>query len=219
MPTEPPSDGADDSSDVPSEEQPGFDLVALRALDQAAWTLGFKKLWPLAMMAARRYLKCDADAEEAASEALAQLVSEIHRARTTDDLCALTYMISERRAVSGIRRNSAAKRTADMVSMDDDSSDQSPLIERIAAPEDVLSIVESAERTKLLQQALSELDPDTRQLLEEKILLGKTYEELSAQHQIPLGTACAKVFRGVKDLRVIIENSPVLKKELHGFLR
>ena len=39
----------------------------------------------------------------------------------------------------------------------------------------------------LLQQALSELDGETRTLLEEKLVSGATYQELSARHGIPLG--------------------------------
>lgn len=215
-----PSSNQDRHSDpVPAREQPVLDLEALRARDDAAWTTAFKKLWPVAFHVAKRYLRSDRDAEEAASDTLKQMVFQIAYLKTIDDLFALTRTIAERRAVSFIRRNSAAKRTADMVSLDDDSSDRDPLIERLPAPEGTLSTVESAEQITLLQQALSELDRLTRQLLEEKIIQGHTYEVLSARHGIPLGTVCAKVARGLKKLRAIIENSPILKKELRGFLR
>ena len=71
----------------------------------------------------------------------------------------------------------------------------------------------------LLQQALSELDAETHALLEEKHVLGATYEELSAKHGIPLGTACAKVARGLRKVRLRLENFPALAKELRAFLR
>lgn len=219
MPTEATSDGAEDSSAVPSVEQPELDLVALRALDEAAWTLAFKKLWPLAMMAARSQLKCDSDAEEAANDALEQLVSQMDRVLTLDDLHALTYTIAQRRAISTSRRNSAVKRSAERISLNDDPSDQHPLFERLAASENTLSEVESAECLKLLQEALGQLDRSAATLIEEKIMFGKTYEELGATHKIPANTACTKVTRGLDRLASIIENSPILKKELHNFLR
>ena len=172
------------------------------------------------MGAARHPSACltESESEEAASEALAQLVSQIALVRTIEELKALAATIAFRRAISLARRKSAAKRGTALLSLDDDLVQD----EKLMASHPLgngWSDVEAAEMALLLQQALSGLDRDTRTLLEEKLLSGSTYEELSARHRIPLGTACAKVARGLKKVRQRLENFPALAKELRAFLR
>jgi RNA polymerase sigma factor (sigma-70 family) len=196
------------------------DIPALQAGDEAAWTAAFRHLWRTALGAARHPCACltDGESEEAASEALAQLVSQITLVRTVQELEALVATIAFRRAISVARRKSAAKRGAVSLSLNDALFLDETLA--LHAPDsDGSTDVEAAEMALLLQQALSELDDETRALLEEKLVSGATYEELSAGHGIPLGTACAKVARGLKKVRRRLENSPVLAKELRAFLR
>jgi len=206
----------------PAPAGPGstVDLAALKAGDEAAWTTAFRQLWVVALGAARHPSACltESESEEAASEALAQLVSQIALVRTIEELKALAATIAFRRAISLARRKSAAKRGTALLSLDDDLVQD----EKLMASHPLgngWSDVEAAEMALLLQQALSGLDRDTRTLLEEKLLSGSTYEELSARHRIPLGTACAKVARGLKKVRQRLENFPALAKELRAFLR
>jgi RNA polymerase sigma-70 factor (ECF subfamily) len=197
------------------------DIPALQAGDEAAWTAAFRHLWTVALGAARHPSACltESESEEAASEALAQLVSQITLVRTVEELKALAATIAFRRAISLARRKSAAKRGTLSLSLNDGLFRDETLLALQSPDRDGLSDVEAAEMALLLQQALSELDRETRTLLEEKLLSGSTYEELSARHRIPLGTACAKVARGLKKVRQRLENSPVLAKELRAFLR
>ena len=199
-----------------------IDIPALQAGDEAAWTAAFRSLWRVALGAARHPSACltDSESEEAASEALAQLVSQITSVRTVEELEALAATIAFRRAISLARRKSAAKRGTASLSLNDVLFRDETLLALHHSPDrDGLTDVEAAEMALLLQQALSELDAETRSLLEEKLVSGATYEELSARHGIPLGTACAKVARGLKKVRLRLENSPVLAKELRAFLR
>ena len=197
------------------------DVAALQVGDEAAWTAAFRQLWTVALGAARHPSACltDGESEEAASEALAQLVSHIALVKTFEELKALAATIAFRRAISMARRKSAAKRGAALLSLDDALSNGDRLLEWHSSANDGFSDVEAAEMALLLQQALSELDQETRTLLEEKLVSGATYEEMSVRHGIPLGTACAKVARGLKKVRQQIEKSPILAKELRAFLR
>lgn len=196
-------------------------LDALQRRDEAAWTAAFHQLWPIAVCAARHPSACltNTEAEEAASEALAQLVSQASLVANFEQLKALTATIAFRKAISMARKRSASKRGAGVLSLDDKSLFDESWLAPHSMPDNGLSDVEAAEMVLLLQQALSELDAETQTLLEEKHVLGATYEELSAKHGIPLGTACAKVARGLKKVRHRLENSPVLAKELRAFLR
>jgi DNA-directed RNA polymerase specialized sigma24 family protein len=198
-----------------------IDLPALQAGDEGAWTTAFRQLWKVALGAARHPSACltGSESEEAASEALAQLVSQITLVRTVEELKALAATIAFRRAISLARRKSAAKRGTTSLSLNDALLQGETLLALHSPGSDGLSDVEAAEMALLLQLALSELDDGTRSLLEEKLLSGATYEELSARHRIPLGTACAKVARGLKKVRQRLENFPALAKELRAFLR
>src|SRR3989442_15865267 len=87
-------------------------LDALKIGDEKAWSRAFHDLWPLALRAAQRpelYLTLE-EAQDAASEALVQLVEQIERVQTYEEVKALAVTIAYRRAVSLARRKSAAKR-------------------------------------------------------------------------------------------------------------
>ena len=197
------------------------DLAALRSGDEAAWTAAFRELWAVALGAARHPSACltGSESEEAASEALSQLVSQISLVKTVEELKALAATIALRRAISLARKKSAAKRGTALLSLEDDLLHDGIRLAYCSPSVNGRSDVESSEMALLLQQALSELDRETRTLLEEKLLSGSTYEELSARHRIPLGTACAKVARGLKKVRQRLEEFPSLAKELRSFLR
>jgi DNA-directed RNA polymerase specialized sigma24 family protein len=193
----------------------------LRYGDEAGWTEAFQLLWPIAVCAARHPSACltAAEVEEAASEALTQLVSQVNQVGNFEQLKALTATIAFRKAISMARKKSASKRGAGTLSLENDSLFGELWLEPSSMAVNPLWDVEMAEMVLLLQQALSELDAETHALLEEKHVLGATYEELSVKHGIPLGTACAKVARGLKKVRLRLENFPALAKELRAFLR
>jgi RNA polymerase sigma factor (sigma-70 family) len=198
-----------------------IDIDALKNGDEAAWTCAFHQLWPLALRVAQHpelVLSLE-EAEDAASEALAQVVSLIEKVATFEETKALAVTIAYRRAVSAARRKSAAKRqpktaTPDVVS--DRSSEDAALSGVFDPP---LTNQELRELAVLLRHVLAGLDEETRMLLREKVGQGLSYEELSKKHDMPLGTACAKVARGLKKLRRILQESPGIMKEMKAFLR
>ena len=195
-------------------------LTALKERDEDAWTIAFRNLWPVALRAGMHpeLRLTPAEAEEVASEALASLVSRIENIDTFEELAALAATIAYRRAVSVSRWKFAAKRqpaAGEQGGVDTTHDDT-------AAPErfyDQLSDIELRDLTLLLRDSLSEVDEDTHLLIHEKIVMGSSYEELSAKHKMPLGTVCAKVARGLRKIRQRLEQTPKLMKELREHLR
>jgi RNA polymerase sigma factor (sigma-70 family) len=175
----------------------------------------------VALKAARLPAACltAAEAEEVASEALAQLVPCIAKAATIEDLKALAATIAHRRAISSARAKSAAKRGPGPWVLAGGSGDDIADRDNFATGTLGLSDLELGEMAVLLKRALDGLDPQTRLLIHAKTVDGLSYQELSAKHQMPLGTVCARVARGLKQIRRQLEESPTLMKELRDFLR
>ena len=196
-------------------------LQALKSGDESAWTEAFHCLWPVALLSARHPSTglTHAEAEEAASEALLQLISQIEKVVAFEELKALVVTIAYRRAVSLARRKSAAKRGPLTLSLDGSGGDGEVLPALPALSDNGLSDIDLSEMVLLLDKALSGLDAETRVLLEDKAMQGLSYQEMSAKHQRPVGTLCAKVARGLKKIRGQLKESPGLMKELKAFLR
>jgi len=195
-------------------------IDALKLGDEHAWSLAFQDLWPLALRAAQHpelVLTLEA-AQDAASEALVQVVDQIEHVQNYEEVKALAVTIAYRRAVSLARRKSAAKRQS-----------KTPTGDRVEQVYDAREIPDSVssrltdqelrELVVLLKQALAALDEETRTLLKDKIGHGLSYEELSRKHQMPVGTLCAKVARGLRKVRQALRGLPALVKELEEFLR
>lgn len=196
-------------------------LALLGAGDEQAWTVAFRELWPVVLRAARHPAAglTAGEAEEVASEALAQLVSRVSQVATFEQLTALAATIAHRRAISAARAKSAIKRGPGSLSRSDGGVEHS-VVQDIAAPAaDALSEVELAEMALLLREALNGLEPTARSLLEDKLVAGFSYQELGVKYRMPLGTVCAKVARSLQRIRKRLDESPGLTKELRGFLR
>ena len=196
------------------------ELEALKSGDEQAWEQAFRRLWPVAFRAAQHpeLRLTPHEAEEAASEALASLVGRVGQIPALEDLTPLAATIAYRRAVSVARNKFAAKRqpAAGFAGAGEagDFDEAAP-----AGAEPGLNEVELRELTVLLRGAVADLDPSTYALVYGKIGLCMSYEELSARHQMPLGTVCAKVARGLKKVRQHLQQNPALMKELHNHLR
>ena len=193
-------------------------LDLLREGDEQAWTDAFQQLWPIILKAAGHPSSAltPSEAEEVANDALALLVLRVELVSTMDQLKALAVTIARRRAISVARAKSAAKRGlvpgAHDASREQDSSDEMSV-------DTPLREVELAEMTLLLKEALDCLDPEIQRLLRGKISEELSYQELSLRYEMPLGTVCTKVARGLRRVRKKLESSPNLLKELRGYLR
>jgi RNA polymerase sigma-70 factor (ECF subfamily) len=194
-----------------SEDFPHLD--DLKAGDIDAWGEAFRHLWPMALRAARHPAACLVpwEAEDVASDAILELISQIDRVQSGEEAAALTVTIAYRRAISLARRKSAVKR----VLPDADSGPSADDIDTSAErPE-----LDRREVSLLLKRAIDQLDADTRAFLMEKVVQQMTYQEISLQHRVPIGTVCTKVARGLKRLRAELHDSPRTMKELQEYLR
>jgi len=200
-------------------DKPGY-LDALKLGDEEAWSVAFRDLWPVALRAAQHpeLVLALEEAQDAASEALVQLVEQIDHVQTYEAVKALAVTIAYRRAVSLARRKWAAKRqpkipTGDLAEHDCDAREIPDSLSSRLTDQEIGELV------ILLKEALATLDELTRTLLKEKIGQGFSYEELSRKHQMPVGTLCAKVARGLRKVRHALQGLPGLVNELEAFLR
>ncbi|MFO1498886.1 MAG: sigma-70 family RNA polymerase sigma factor [Verrucomicrobiota bacterium] len=198
-----------------------LDLHALKRGDEGAWTRAFEALWPLALRAAQHpdaRLALD-EAEEIASESLALLVAQVSTVSSVDQLRALACTIAHRRAISLVRRKSAAKRGPPPQSLDVLGENSTEVLTVSDEFHGKLPEVQFREMVLLLRQALNALDAETQNLLHDKIGLGISHQELALRHGLPIGTVCARVARGLRKIRSLLNNSPALMNELKSFLR
>lgn len=160
----------------------------LLARDDRAWRQAFKQLWPVALCAAGYVLKTHSDAEDAAATAL----SELAESKTLPDnwpaLEAYVAVIARRRAISLLRKRTAAKRGAgEVISLD--SIEHEPAATTVA------------EAALDLSSLLAQLDADKRRIVEEHFIDGRTSEEIGSRLQLNPATVRSHLFRSVQKLR------------------
>lgn len=172
-----------------------LDLCALKAHDLKAWRAAWTRFWPIALHAVRHP---DAglvrwEAEDVASDAIQELILRIDSVSSLNHAAALLATIAYNRAVDLARRKSAAKR-------------------RLPPPEAFVSsqsdMSDRADQVMRIEQALEVLDGDPRLLLMEKFCQRLTYREISALHNIPIGTVCTKVARALARVRAALQKTP-----------
>jgi RNA polymerase sigma-70 factor, ECF subfamily len=79
--------------------------------------------------------------------------------------------------------------------------------------------MELRELIVLVRRALDVLEPANRVLLLEKFGQELTHQEISQRYNIPLGTVCTRVARGLRQVQAQLKNAPSLLKELREYLR
>src|SRR5262245_21847126 len=87
-------------------------LSALKAGDNAAWDAAFFQFWPIALRAPQNPVAglLPSEAEDVASEAIAEIIFKVETIATLEDLERLLKTIALRRAISLARSKSAIKR-------------------------------------------------------------------------------------------------------------
>ena len=196
-----------------SEDFPNLD--ELKAGDITAWDVAFRHLWPMALRAALHPKACLVtwEAEDIASEAILEFIAQVEQVATVDEAKAMVITIAFRRAISLARRKSAVKRR-----LPEADHTRFPAEEATDSSSE-FAAMEQKEMLLLLRRALDVLDAQTRSILLDKIEKDLTYEELSERHGIPLGTVCTRIARALQKMRLQLQDSPVLLKELREYLR
>jgi RNA polymerase sigma factor (sigma-70 family) len=197
------------------------ELKALQRGESAAWDEAFAWLWPTAFAAAQAKLQAllPGDIEDAAIEALEELVEKTAAVKSVEELKPLAAAIAHNRAVSRLREHFAAKRGAGRT--DSLEALQSAGTDPVDPPsaEPAAATLDQAELAQLLRDLQAELKPDQRAMLGDFFLRGLTYEQIAANHGVAIGTVGVYLKRGLEAMRRAAQKHPHLLKELEAFLR
>jgi RNA polymerase sigma factor (sigma-70 family) len=180
-------------------------LRALQNGDADAWDEAVRWLWPTAFAVAQLKLQpyFPNEVEDAAIEALEELVEKVREVKTVEELKPLAASIAHHRAVSLLRERFAKKRgegktesldapTDDEGHPHDPPGDDSPLAE-----------LEQRELAERLSQSLAELKPPLGEILSDFFLHGLRYEEIAKKHGVAVGSVGVYLKRGLEAMRRI----------------
>ncbi|MCE0484652.1 MAG: sigma-70 family RNA polymerase sigma factor [Methylacidiphilales bacterium] len=197
-------------------------LAAMRRGDDLAWEEAFRRLYPSAFSAARHPLASltPAEAEDIAIEALTLLLPKVGQVDEFDELRLLVITIASRKAISEKRHQLADKRGGgQLTSLDALRDDETT---RFEPPEPIagrLSPADLHELSRLLDTALSTLEPRHADLLRDFLVHRLSYKELSEKYRMPIGSVGVNLARSLEKIRLHLQAAPKLWKELQAFLR
>lgn len=146
------------------------------------------------------------DAEDLVSEVMLRLVRMLPGYDERGRFEPWLFRIAANLVRDRIRRRRAAPMS---LSLGADAAGESGILESIPAPEEpVDGRLLGEEDHARLQAALERLDPVTRQMIVLRHFGGLSFAEIAQAMSCPLGTALAKVHRGLKALRARLERMP-----------
>ena len=218
------------------------DLQLLRQGDAEAWDAAFKWLWPVAVAVAQGTLQAHlpTDVEDAAIEALEDLVEHVPQVRSVEELKPLTASIAHRRAVSRLREHFAKKRGGGQTESLEANRQEGgncawftphpgPLPVRgegemgsvtepgiAASPLEALGQLELA---RLIDELRESLKPEYWSVVSDFFIEGLSYQEIASRRGLAIGSVGVYLKRGLEAIRRTAERQPKLLKELEAFLR
>ena len=197
-------------------------LAALQHGEEEAWDEAFRRLYPAAFAAARHPLASltPSEAEDIAIEALTLLLPKVKSVAAFDELRLLVITIASRKAISEKRRQLADKRGGgDLTSLDALQDDETI---RFEPAEQIISHLGGAdlrELSRLLDAALSALEPKQAGLVRDFLMHHLPYKELAAKYKMPIGSVGVSLARSLEKIRSRLQAMPKLSKELSAYLR
>jgi RNA polymerase sigma factor (sigma-70 family) len=197
-------------------------LAALQRGDQDAWDEAFRRLYPAAFASARHPLAAltPSEAEDIAIESLTLLLPKVKQVAEFDELRLLVITIASRKAISEKRRQLAVKRGGgDLTSLDAMQDDEAVRFEPAEQLLTRLSGTDLRELSRLLDAALSGLEPRQADLLRDFLMHHLPYRELAEKYRMPIGSIGVSLARGLDKIRAQLQTMPKLWKELAAYLR
>jgi RNA polymerase sigma-70 factor (ECF subfamily) len=142
-------------------------------------------------------------AEDLLSEMMLKLVRNLksydHRNRFEPWL----FRIAANMVRDGIRRRKSRPASVSLSAEDEEGKSMAA---RLASQQrDVDAGLQAAEASAEIQRALAKLDEETRQMILLRHFGEMSFKDIAATVDCPLGTALAKVHRGLKQLRELME--------------
>lgn len=197
-------------------------LAALRDGDEEAWEEAFRRLYPSAFAAARHPLASltPSESEDVAIEALTLLLPKVKQIAAFDELRLLVITIASRKAISEKRRQLADKRGGgDLTSLDALQDDENIRFEPAEQLAGHLNPRDLRELSRLLDTALSSLEPRNADLLRDFLVHHVPYKELAEKYKMPVGSIGVNLARSLNKIRAQLQTMPKLWKELAAYLR
>lgn len=168
-------------------------MAALTAGDHDALSELYDRFSSTLMGLATRVLRDPADAEEVVQEVF---VHAWNRARTYDpsrsSVSTWLVLVTRSRAIDRLRSRKVSDRTTQAVKKEKSGDYESPTGAR-----NVLNV----ERRRRVQEALAELPPEQKQVLDLAFYSGMTQSEIAMKTGIPLGTVKTRTLLAMKKLR------------------
>lgn len=149
----------------------------------------------------RRMLGSTQDAEEIAQESFVRVYRFLDRLRPDAKFSTLLFGIARNLALNAIRDASRRGRNVTESLSRDDLSER-PIADTGHTPERAARLREIEE---LLEQALSELSPDHREVIVLRELQGLEYEAIAAIVKCRVGTVKSRLARAREQLRARVE--------------
>jgi len=197
-------------------------LAALQRGDEEAWDEAFRRLYSAAFAAARHPLASltPSEAEDVAIEALTLLLPKVKQVAGFDELRLLVITIASRKAISEKRRQLADKRGGgDLTSLDAMQDDETIRFEPAENLLNNITGTDLRELGKLLDAALSGLEPRHAGLLRDFLMHHLPYKELAEKYRMPVGSVGVSLARSLDKIRARLQTMPKLWKELAAYLR
>ena len=197
-------------------------LAALQRGDDAAWHEAFRRLYPAAFAAARHPLASltPTEAEDVAIEALTLLLPKVKQVAAFGELRLLVITIASRKAISEKRRQLADKRGGgDVTSLDAMQDDETIRFEPAEQLVCHLDGTDLHELSRLLDAALSGLEPRQAELAPRLPVHHLSYKELAEKYTMPIGSVGVSLARSLDKIRAHLQTMPKLWKELAAYLR
>jgi RNA polymerase sigma factor (sigma-70 family) len=142
-------------------------------------------------------------AEEVMQEVFLRLVSSLKTFNFECSLETFASNIAKNKCISEIRRITALKREGEKESLSADALDEDGEA-RIAvrgSGSPFSNILENADTSRMLQQALDGLDEQCRSIVRLKYYDDYSYEDIAALSQIPMGTVASRLKRCLLELK------------------
>ena len=163
-------------------------LERIAAGDQAAVQECIDSYGDLVWSLARRFLRNDADAEDAVQDVFIELWGSAARFdRNVASEVAFVSTIARRRLID---RRRSSKRKPGMDSLDDEEA-------REAIQPSVQPQMEEESDVAVVERVLATMEPEHREILALSLYEGYSHSEIAARLSIPLGTVKTRVRRGL----------------------
>lgn len=172
--------------------------------DELAFSHLLKNYWPGLLIHLETRTHNHDDAEDLAMESFSKAFSKLSTYDTTYAFSTWLYKIGDNTFLDFSRKKSLHTVSIDEPKTSEEGEDQFLQIEDEGLnPEEELIL---KQRNEQIEKVIASLKPSYRKLIDLRYMQEKTYEEVSDELQMPIGSVKAKLFRARKLLYEIFKN-------------